>query len=405
MPQMRGLFTWKDALHAVRGNKLYRVPKTGAAVELGELNSSGGVVTFDENLTQLQVCDGTYLYVWDGVTLQTAPNFPPGRRIAVVNERTVGIQRSSQKYGWTDPGNALSQRAIDFKSAEAVPDQLVSLLAVNSDLWLLGAISSEVHTNVESGEVFQRYDGATIEYGCAAPYSAQKCAGRPIWLATQGRRGQGLVVMGSGGQGIKVVSDRAVEERLKGKILTTAEAFTFALGKDEFYALNVSGINVTQVYNATTDQWSDIAELQNGQYRRWRARCHAFAYGRNYFGDRQGRLYYADSNVHTFAGDPKCRSRVCPNMGQERGRMAHYPSAQLVCERATGGTAMLRWKDDPQDGWSHWQRVSVGARGRYRSEIQFDQLGAVDGLNGRTFELRMTDDAPFNPVQMDFGVR
>jgi len=406
MPQIRGMFNWRDQLHVARGDGLFRVAKDGTGTLLGSFNSSAGVVTFDENLTQLQVCDGTYLYVWDGATFQEAPDFPAGRRIAVVNERTVGIQRSSQKYGWTEPGNALSQRALDFKSAESVPDVLISLVAVNSDLWLAGANSTEVHTNSPtSSTVFERYDGSTIEYGCTAPHVMQKCAGRPMWLASTGRRGQAVVVMASGGQAATVVSDRAVEERLRGKILSTAEAFTFAFGQDEFYALNVTGVDATLVFNATTRQWSEVADLRSGKYVRWRARCHAFVYGRNYFGDRDGRLYYADPDVHTFAGDPLVRSRVCPVMGQDRGRVAHYPSAQLICERATGGVAMLRWKDDPQDGWSAWQRVSVGGTGKYRTEIRFDQLGSANGLNGRVFELRMTDDAPFNPVQMDFGVR
>ncbi len=405
MAQIRGLFNWKDQLYAARGASLHLVPKTGNATVIGSLNSSAGVVTFDENLTQMQVCDGTYLYVWDGATFTVAPNFPPGRRIAVVNERTVGIQRNSQRYGWTDPGNALAQSALDFASAESVPDVLVSLVAVNSDLWLAGVISTEVHSNVGGDVVFQRYDGATLEYGCAAPYTMQKCAGRPTWLATSGRRGQAVVVMAGAGQGVAVVSDRALEERLRGRSLSTAEAFTFTFLKDEFYALQIPGLDTTWVLNATTRQWSEVAELRNGRYARWRARCHAFAYGRNYFGDRAGRLYYADPNVHNFAGDPLLRTRICPVMGQGQGRMAHYPKAQLVCERATGGVAMLRWKDDPQDGWSGWQRVSVGARGKYRTEIEFDQLGAADGLNGRVFELRMTDDTPFNPTAMDFGVR
>jgi hypothetical protein len=405
MAQIRGLFNWKDKLYAARGATLYQVPKEGSAVTIGTLNSSAGVVTFDENLTQLQVCDGTYLYIWDGMTLQEAPNFPPGRRFAVVNERTVAIQRNSQRYGWTDPGNALVQSSLDFKSAESLPDVLVSMVAVNSDLWLAGAIGTEVHTNTGTSAVFERYDGATLEFGSAAPYAMQKCAGRPMWLATSGRRGQAVVVMAGAGQGVAVVSDRAVEERLRGRSLYTAEAFTFTFLKDEFYALQVPGLDATQVFNATTRQWTEIAELRNGRFTRWRARCHAFAYGRNYFGDREGRLYYADHDAHSLAGDPLVRTRICPAMGQDQGRMAHYPKAQLVCERATGGVAMLRWKDDPQDGWSGWQRVSVGARGKYRTAVEFNQLGAADGLNGRVFELRMTDDAPFNPVTMDFGVR
>jgi hypothetical protein len=401
---MRGLFNFRGALYAVRGDTLLKINKNGDTTNLATLNSQGGLVTFDENLTQMQICDGSYLYVWDGTTLQTAPNFVPGGRIAVVNERTVNIQRQSQRYSWSAPGNALSHSALDFKSAESTPDVLVDLLAVNSDLWLFGVNGTEIHANVATSAVFERYDGATLEFGCTATHTAQKSGGKPTWLATNGRRGQGVVVQAQG-QSAKVVSDRSTEERIAGKNLGGAKAFTFALGKDEFYALNVPGVSVTLVYNSTTGQWNDCVELVNGQYQQWRPWCHAFVYGRNYFGDKNGRLYYADADTHTFAGDPLCRVRVCPNMGQQQGRRAHYGSAQLVCERATGGVAMLRWKDDPQDGWGGWRRASTGAKGKYRSEIRWNQLGSAEGLNGRIFELRMTDDAPFNPVIMEFGVK
>lgn len=404
MPQLRGLFNFKDVLHVVRGDTLWRVTKNGTKTSLGTLNSQAGLVTFDENLTQMQICDGTYLYVWDGTTLQTAPNFVPGGRIAVVGERTVNIQRGSQRYSWSAPGNALSHNALDFKSAESTPDVLVDLLAVNSDLWLFGSIGTEIHANVATDAVFERYDGATLEYGCPAVHAAQVCAGRPTWLATKGRRGQGVVVQAQG-QSAKVISNRGIESRLAERNLSTARAFVFSFGKDEFYALNVPGVPVTMVYNSTTEEWHDCAELVRGAYRPWRPWCHAAAYGRNYFGDRDGRLYYADSDVHNIAGDPLCRARVCPNMGQQQGRRAHYGSAQLACERATGGTAMLRWKDDPQEGWSSWSRATTGGTGRYRSEVRWNQLGSAEGLNGRVFELRMTDDAPFNPVLMEFGVK
>lgn len=404
MPQIRGLFNFKNQLYAVRGDTVYLVSKTGAATEIGTLDSTGGLVSIDQNLTQLQISDGYFLYVWDGTTFQRAPNFVPGGRIAVVNERTVGIQRASQRYSWTSAGNALNQVSTDFKSAESIPDKLVSVLAANSDLWLLGENGSEVHSNVPTASIFERYDGSMIEFGCVSAFAAQKSAGRPTWLATQGTRGEGVVVQAEG-MGARVVSNRAVEERLQGKTLSTATSFSFAYGKDEFYVLNVAGVDCSMAYNSTTEQWVDFAELVRGAFRHWRPRCHAFAYGRNYFGDRDGRLYYFDKGVHTIAGDRLCRTRVCPNMGQVEGRRVHYASAQVVCERATAGTVMLRFKDDPQDAWGPWHRVTAGETGKYRSQIRFNQLGSAEGLNGRIFELRMTDDAPFNPTLMEFGVK
>ncbi len=400
MPQLRGAYTFQDVLHVVRGDEFYRVDSAGAATLLGSVNSNGGPIVWAENLFQLQFTDGSFLYVWDGVTLQTAPDFVPGDIIGVVDQRTLNIQRSSQRFSWSALGNALSHAALDFASAESMPDILTSMVISNGDVWLGGKFSTEVWASTGSGSVFEEYRGSSIRFGVAGAYTMLQVGRSPIWLS-QTKEGSTCVVRGNGQQA-ESISTRAIDEKLRGLDLTYATAFVDTDDRSEFYCLNVPGVDTTLVYDSTYGQWHERAELRLGQYRQWRPRNHAFAYGKHWYGTLDGDLLYADTEVANNAGDPLVRSRVCPVMGRQDGSYMHFGRAEVVCERGTDSTVMLRHKDDPQGAWSNWRFASTGATGRYQDDIDFGRLGSAKGLHGRVYELRFTDDAPFNPVTVDF---
>jgi hypothetical protein len=138
MATIRGLFTFNGVLHAVRDAYLYRVDNAGTTTYLATLNSGGGPVDMEQNLSQLVITDGTALYVWDGSSLSITANWTAGDRIAFVDQRIVGIRRGTQQYAWTALGDAKTAAALDFKSAEGSPDRLVSLVAAQRELLLLG---------------------------------------------------------------------------------------------------------------------------------------------------------------------------------------------------------------------------------------------------------------------------
>jgi hypothetical protein len=288
---------------------------------------------------------------------------------------------------------------LDFFSAERVPDNLVAIVPVYGELLLMGTESGEMWQSAGGDAGFQRNDGAYIEYGCAAAFSLQLAGGSCLWLA---RRpfGQASVMQLQGYQA-KAVSTRAVEERFQGRDLSAARAYVHTKGKQEFYCLNVPGVDTTLVYDCTFKQWHEEAELVNGEYRQFRARCHAFAYGKNFVGDNDGNLYRTDQSVNTFAGDVKCRSRISPVISVPSDEDLKFPRLSLMCEKATGGTVMMRYSDDNGANYKTWHTRSAGEIGQYRTRIRFNRLG--HGYD-RVYEVRMTDDAPFNPISADAAV-
>ena len=393
MAQIRGLFTFNGVLHAVKDTDLLRIDGEGAALVLGTLFSAAGPVDIEQNLTQLVLTDGNYLYVWDGTTLTTTANWTAGDRIAFVDQRIVGIQRGSQRFQWTALGDATSAAALDFASAEGSPDKLVSILAAQRELLLLGEESSEIWYSVGGDAVFERAQSEFIQYGCAAAFSAQLVGGIPIWLGRD-RRGQAQVLSGRGTR----ISTRAIEERFEGLDLLFARAYAYSDGGQHFYCLNVPGVDTTLVYDMTFGQWHERAELVRGEYRQWRPTCHAFAYGYHFLGADDGLIYRLDRNEHTFAGDPKCRDRVAPVISEPGRRRLRFPSLEVVCEKADAKKILLRWSDDNGATWSNWHEATNGDIGRYSQRVRWSRTGSAFD---RVYEMRMTDDAPFNPVAVN----
>jgi hypothetical protein len=393
----RGLFTHADTLYAVIGSKLYSVSSNGTRTSVGTLNSTAGVVDFASTLTQLCVNDGAFLYVYSPSTgsFQTSSNYSGGDRIAFIDQRIVFLYRATQRFGWTALENALTIDPLDFASAEGSPDGLVSLLTAHREVWLFGPNSTEIWNSVGGDAVFERNPSAFIEYGCAATHSAQKSANSVTWLSRD-ERGQAMVMRAQGYQPQRI-STRAIEERFEGLDLSQARAFTYSDGGQQFYCLNVPNVDTTLVYDETFGEWHERAELVNGDYEQWRPTCHAFAYGFHFFGADDGKIYKLDRNEHTFGGDVKCRDRIVPVISADNRKRLRFPAVEMVCEKATTATVMLRWSDDNGANWSNWQYASAGDVGQYARRVRFLRLGSAFD---RVFQVRVTDDAPFNPVQM-----
>jgi hypothetical protein len=393
---IRGLYTYQEALYAVIDGALYLATTNGTRTSVGSLNSSAGVVDFASNLTQLCITDGAYLYVYNPTTNEftTSPDYPGGDRIAFIDQRVAFLIRGGQMFGWTGLGEARSIAPLDFASAEGSPDVLVSLLADHRELWLFGPNSTEIWNSVGGTAVFERNPSAYIEYGCAAVHSAQKSANSVTWLSRD-ERGQAMV-MRAQGYSPQRISTRAIEERFEGLDISQARAYTYSHGGQQFYCLNAPGVDTTLVYDETFGQWHERAELVNGDFQQWRPTCHAFAYGHHFFGAGDD-IYKLDPEVHNFGGDVKCRERIAPVISVPQRKRLRFPLVEVVCDKATTAQIMLRWSDDNGATWSSWRYASAGEVGQFSRRIRWHRNGSAFD---RVFQIRMTDDQPFNPVQL-----
>lgn len=391
---IRGLHTHNGVLHAVIDSSLYSVDSAGSSVFLGSLSSTAGPVDFASLLNQLVITDGGILYVWNGTSLLTVAGFFGGLRVGFVDQRIVYPSLNSQIFRWSELADATNLPSLNFASAEGATDNLVSLVTDHGEVWLFGEYTTEIWNSVGGEEVFARNRSAFIEYGCAATYTAQKAANSITWLARD-ENGQAMVMSASGYQPQRI-STRAIEERFDGRDLSQSFAFTYSDGPHSYYCLNVPGVDTTLVYDHAFKQWHERAEIAaDGGWRQWRPTCHAFAYGRHYFGDADGSIYTLDKTYHKFGDDPKVRSRVMPTSSAPNRERVRYAGLEMVCQTGTAGQAMLRWTDDNGANYSAWRYATTGEIGRLSQRVRWSRLGSA---YDRTFEVRFSDDAPWNPV-------
>lgn len=401
MATIRGLWTHANVLYSVEDSKVFSVDSLGSKTLVGTMSSLAGNIDFASNLTQLCINDGSYLYVYNPSSgaFVTSTGYPGGDRICFLDQRVVFQYRGTQKFGWTGLGDATSIGALDFFSAESSPDILVSVLAANRELWLFGEDSTEIWDSVGGTTVFAR-SSAAIDFGCVATQSAQKTANAVIWLGKD-LRGQAQVLSAQGHRAHRI-STRAQEELfVNAGNLAAATAYTYTEGGQSYYCLNVPGLETTLVWDETFQQWHERGEWVNGAWAQWRPTCHAFAYNKHYFGGGST-LYTSSVAANDFAGSPKRRQRISPVISAPDRHLVHYSNLEVVCEKGTGATVMLRWSDDNGSNWSNWHYATVGEVGQFARRARFTRMGAG---RDRVYDMVMTDPQPFNPVAVNIPLR
>lgn len=396
--EIRGMASARGALHAVSGGSLLKIAADATFTNLGSLPTATGRVDFAENTTQLAITDGSNLAVnvLGATGVAAVPGYPGGDRLAFLDQYILFNHPNSQRFGWTELADATSLDALNFASAEGSPDKLISVIVEHREAMLLGENSCEFWASTGSNAVFERNNSAFVEFGCVSPFSAQKVANSVIWLSREDR-GQGIVMQATGYQPQRV-STEAIEELLQDKDISGAYAFTFSEGSSMFYCLQVPGLSSTLVYDAAYRQWHERAELVDGDYQPWRATSHAFAYGRHYFGSADGKIYRSRPNYFRYGADNICRDRISPVLSAPSRKLLRFPSVEAVLETATSANIMLRWSDDNGATWSDWVQRNSGAVGEYGQRVRWLRTGTG---RDRVFQMRCTDNAPFNPVLVE----
>jgi hypothetical protein len=402
--EIRGAHEVNGQLFVVAGSGLYEISSAGVATNRGALSSSTGPVDMDHGLFQLVVVDGDNGYV---LTLAsnsfgriTSSGWRGSKRVGFLNGYFLFIALDTQQFYWSAIDDATSLNALDFASAESAPDNLTAVVVDHSDVMLFGAQTTEGWRNTGSDAIFERNEGALMEVGCIAAFSAQKLDSTFFWLGAD-KNGAGTVWMANGYRPQRV-STLAVEQALQASTnLILAQAYCYQQDGHSFYCLNAPGLETTWCFDVKTGQWHERAELVNGAYTQIRGSCHAYCFGKHLIGADDGNVYYLDSSANTLYGDTLVRDRVSPHNASPSLTWLQFAKFLLDCIVGKGksdGTApsvQLRYSNDGGNTWSQWRTASLGAVGEYAIRVVFHRLGRA---RDRVWQLRCTDDCPFSIV-------
>jgi Phage stabilisation protein len=405
---IRGAIRVGDRCFVVAGNTLYEVSSAGAATNRGTLNTSSGPVGMAYGLTQLVIVDGLNGYV---LTLSsnvfaeiTSDAFYGSATVTYLDGFFVFVRPDTQQFYITAIDDASDLDALDFASAEGTPDDLVACIADHRELWLPGAITTEVWYNSGGSFTFARNNGAAMEVGCLAPHSLRKFDNGLIWVGRDAN-GDGMVYRAMSVQQAARISTRAVEEALRGSTdLSEAVAWVYQRNGLTFYCLNAPGLTSTWCYEASTGTWFEWCDLDDdGEFEAFRVKHCVWAHGKHLVGGDNGKLYYLDETVNTFAGDTKVCERTSPHSATPT--LTRVPFSAFVLDATTGEAPQgvspiveLSWSNDGGATWGDPVQRSLGAVGDRFSRITWRRVGTA---RNRVWRVRFSDNAPFDIISAE----
>jgi hypothetical protein len=418
---VRGLHVYKDKLYVVTAQapatlpypqtQLWELDANYAATLRGTVGSNVGTnpVTMSDNGTQMFISfsntAGTS-YIYNNSTTAFAQitdvDFPGASSVGFIDGYFVFSEPNSQKLWVTALLDGTSVDPLDFASAEGAPDNILTVLVSNREIWVFGTTTTEVWYNAGGPDFpLERIAGAFNELGCVARFSPTKLANRVFWLG-RNAEGQGIVYVSNGYIGTRI-STHAVESVIQ-SYSTIDDAIGMAYQQDghQFYILTFPTAGATWVYDLATGRWHERAAWANAAFTRHRANCMVSFNGKIIVGDFiNGKLYELDLETYTDDSEPQrwLRSwRALPTGENKLTRTAQH-SLQLDCEAGVGlvtgqgsnPQVMLRWSDDGGHTWSneHWR--SMGQIGETGKRVIWRRLGMTLKLRDRVYELSGTD--------------
>ena len=361
--------------------------------------------------------------------------FTGGGVVEVNDNYFIYTRPDTQQFAVSDILSPITQ-ALSFASKFTSPDNLVSLIANNGQLYLLGEKSSEVWNDQGTFPVaYQRIPGSSTQQGIVAPFSVAR-VGNSFAYVSQNIRGINQIVL-MNGYTPQRISTHAVENSLLDQYTADAVAYTYQLEGHEVYVVSFPTIDITWAYDATTQLWHKWLWTDNqNKYHRHRSNCAAVFQGYVIVGDwENGNLYQLNQSNYTDNNETIRRLRRAPHIttdlqrqyfdelqlqfqpgvgtgGFSRDRNTYLGSPYYIQANATltigyqdifvlgnagqvavtdvlyNPKAMLRWSNDGGSTWSkeYWQ--DIGQQGKYKHRAIWRRLG---WSRDRIFEVVVSD--------------
>ena len=393
--EIRGQRDVEGRWFVVAGSTLYEIV-AGAAVSRGTLASSSGAVGMAHNNTQLVIVAGAVGQIFtlasNALGTITSPGWRGSYTVYFIDGYMIFVAPDTDQFYISALDDASTLDALDFTSADAQPDNIVTTLVLHRELILLGAYSTEIWGN-SGGAMFPfaRYNAAQIDIGCVGKGAAIVATESIFWIGKT-RNGSGIVYR-MAGHAAQRVSTRAMEELLaKSTDLSAATMWTYQVEGHEFIGITAPGMRTTLVYDAAMQQWHERAEWTDG-WAPLRTTSVCFTNDAQYAGDAAGKLYKIDSETYTLGDAPLVRERTWPHLVKASMEPITFASMEMACTTGHGGNVTLELSNDGGFTWGPKLLRSLGAVGRWMQKVRWMMLGTA---HDRVFRIRCSDPVPFN---------
>lgn len=394
-PVCRGLYVVSKiettALWGVFGDGFYRILPNWLYVRKGTLNTNSGPVSITDNGIDILIVDGSpygYLHnlASDTFSQIADPDFVGSDTCTFQDGYFFTHDPGTNKVRASDLYDGTSWAALAFEGAEGDPDDVVRVLSDHQELWVYGALSTEVWRNAGLLNFpFQRVSGAVLEYGLTARWSLVKLDSAQYFLARSRAGGERVVVRVRGYQPQKI-SDPGIDYLINQMAdVSDAQGFGYTQEGRAMYQLTFPSEGKTIVFDVSTNMWHERESTVDGEQTRHRAHCYAFFNGNHIVSDSiSGKCGRLRLDLYTEYGNTVQWERMAPEIyDDEKGR--RFPVSEIEIEMETGvGTAgepspvvMLSYSNDSGKTWSNPRMISVGKMGEYKKRAQSRRFGTA----------------------------
>lgn len=386
----------------VSGNTFYEVDSAGTETSHGTLNTFTGVVSIEENPTQIMIVDGDSGYIFtkstDTFAEITDTDFPTPSDLTFQDGYFIVTAKDTANVHISALNDGSSWDATDFTTVESSPDDLVGCISDRSNLWLFGTKTTEIFRNTGAAAFpFQRIPGANIETGCAAQGTIQEIDNAIYWLGTD-ENGDSIVWRSNGYNAVRV-STQAIERKISESAdPTDSYAWVYHERGHAFYLLQIDGLATTMVFDTATGLWHErtYRNTTTGAEEQHRGSCHIFVFQKHLVGDRAtNEIYEMSLDVYADDGDPIIRERITPHLDEERQLISH---AQLELDMEVGiglssgqgsnPQIMMQYSDDGGRTYSNELWRDIGKLGKYKTRVKWNKLGRS---RDRVYKFRISD--------------
>lgn len=391
----RGAFSNGEREFVVAGANLYETT-TGVAVALGAISGTGPV-SMDDGTDQLVITtgpDGYVLRLSTNVLGQiTDPDWRGSYDVAELNGVFifVALDQPDQFY-ISAIDDASNLDALDFSSADAQPDRLVTVRTLKQEAYFFGKVSTEVWIFTGDADFpLARYNSTPIDIGIVGRRAVVKAADTLVFVGCT-ERGTGIVYMFVGHQPQRISSE-AVEACLQADGVDLSECSLWVRQGVGFehVGINAPGLSTTWVWDAATKEWHEQAELVDGEWEPLRVQQVTCLGDQHAIGGTK--QYTVRSDAYTLDGDVLARERTWPHLVSPSMEPVTYGGVEIACTTGYGGSVTLEISNDGGFTWGAPLLRSLGAIGRWMQRVRWLMLGQA---RDRVFRLRCTDAVPFN---------
>lgn len=302
----------------------------------------------------------------------------------ILSANSADIGGAGAGFTYTVSTVALAFDPLDIAAKSGSADPIVGILSIHDELWLIGALTTEVWIGTGAADFFyQRVQGAYIEHGCIARYSCANTDVIGIWLM-QDKQGKNIVVKGSGYE-IDEISTPYLVDRFNNYATTEdAVGFFFQIGSHAFYCLVFPTANETWLYSLKVKQWFKWASLSpdDGSLSRNRANCAMYFNEQVIVGDfANGKLYTLSLEVYTDDGAAILRRKTFLHMLNNMDRVSYstFEADMEVGEQdptiLTDPQISLSWSDNRGVTYGFPVEQGLGRGGEFLTVLQWNRCG------------------------------